>query len=91
VWPVHASKAFLCVTIQSTVPLRCSTDSEVIGDLVEMSAVIGVVEDIRWYKKGMPRMALLKGPRIESVDCAYLPSVTCHRLEKESQHFLPSR
>lgn len=47
VWPVHARSAFRCVTIQSTVPLRCTTTIDVIGDLVEMRAVIGLVEVIR--------------------------------------------
>jgi hypothetical protein len=52
------------------VPLRCSTVKDVRGDFVDISAVMGVVEEIRWYKKGIPRTALRKGSRIESVDCA---------------------
>jgi hypothetical protein len=71
VWPVHASRPFLWVTIQSTVPSRCNTENEVIGDFVEMSAVNGVVEDMRWYRKGIPRAALRKGSSIDNVDCAW--------------------
>jgi hypothetical protein len=52
------------------VPFRCNTVNEVIGDFVEIRAVMGVVEEIRWYKNGMPRTALRKGSSIESVDCA---------------------
>jgi hypothetical protein len=48
VWPVHASSAFRCATIQSTVPLRCNTVKEVSGDLVDIRAVIGLVDRIRW-------------------------------------------
>jgi hypothetical protein len=47
VCPVQARSAFLCVTIQSTVPLRCKTVNEVIGDLVDINAVMGLVEEIR--------------------------------------------
>ena len=47
VWPVHARRPFLCVIIQSSVPFRCITDIDVIGDFVEMSTVIGVVEETR--------------------------------------------
>ena len=68
--PVHASNALRCVTIQSIVPFRCSTVKEVSGDFVDIRAVMGVVEEIRWYKNGIPRTALRKGSRIESVDCA---------------------
>jgi hypothetical protein len=52
------------------VPLRCSRVKDVRGDFVDISAVMGVVEEIRWYKKGIPSAALRKGSRIESVDCA---------------------
>jgi hypothetical protein len=48
VWPVHARRAFLCVTIQSTVPLRLTTTSDVMGDFVDMRAVSGLAEEIRW-------------------------------------------
>lgn len=44
---------------------------EVVGDFVAMSAVIGLVDDILWYKKGMPRAVLRKGSRIERVDWAW--------------------
>lgn len=68
VWPVHANSPFLCVIIQSTVPSRCITTKELIGDLLEMRAAIGLVEDIFWYKNGMPKAAPLKGLRIDKVD-----------------------
>lgn len=45
-WPVHASSACRCATIQSKVPSRCITAKEVIGDLVEMSVVNGLIDDI---------------------------------------------
>ena len=45
VCPVHARRAFP-VTIQSKVPSRLTAVIEVWDALVEMSAVIGVVEDI---------------------------------------------
>lgn len=44
--PVHASNAFLCATIQSFLPSKCTTDIDVMGDFVETSAVIGLVEEI---------------------------------------------
>lgn len=47
VCPVHASSAFLCAIIQSNVPSRCTTAKEVIGDFVEMSALIGEA-DVIW-------------------------------------------
>jgi hypothetical protein len=47
VYPVQASSAFRCATIQSTVPLRCNTVKEVKGDFVDIKAVIGVVDEIR--------------------------------------------
>lgn len=48
--PVHASSADLCATIQSNLPSRWTTAKEVMGDLDEMRAVTGVVDDIypRW-------------------------------------------
>lgn len=67
-YPVQASNAFRWATIQSTVPLRCNTVKEVIGDFVDIKAVIGVVEEIRWYKKGRPRAARRKGSRRDRVD-----------------------
>ena len=45
-WPVHASKAFRCATIQSIVPFRCITAKELAGNLVEISRVRGLMEDI---------------------------------------------
>lgn len=48
VCPVHASSAFLCATIQSNRPSRCMTVKLVSGDLVEIRAVKGVVEDTLW-------------------------------------------
>ena len=45
VCPVHASKACLWATIQSIVPFRWTTAKEVIGDFVEIRAVIGVADD----------------------------------------------
>ena len=72
VCPVHAKSAFLCVTIQSMVPSRCSTVKEVRGDFVDINAVIGLVEVIFWYKKGIPRAALRNGSSMDNVDCAYV-------------------
>lgn len=48
VCPVHANKAFLCVTIQSSLPSRCTMTIEVIADLVAIRAVYGVVDVTRW-------------------------------------------
>lgn len=39
VCPVHANSAFLCVTIQSSLPSRCTMTIEVIADFVEIKAV----------------------------------------------------
>lgn len=47
VWPVHASNA-LPVRIQSSEPSRCTTAKEVEADLVDMSAVMGLVETTLW-------------------------------------------
>jgi len=52
------------------VPLRCNTVKEVRGDFVDIKAVSGLEEEIRWYRKGMPRAARRKGFSIERVDCA---------------------
>ena len=46
VWPVHARSACRWAIIQSNVPFRCTTAKEVMGDLVDMSAVIGLADDI---------------------------------------------
>ena len=46
VCPVQASNALLWAIIQSIVPLRCTTVKEVMGDFVEMRAVMGLVDDI---------------------------------------------
>jgi len=54
------------------VPLRCNTAKEVSGDFVDIRAIIGLVEEIRWYRKGMPRMARRKGSKMDNVDCACL-------------------
>lgn len=39
VCPVHANRAFLCVTIQSSLPSRCTMTMEVIADFVAIRAV----------------------------------------------------
>lgn len=38
VCPVHAKSAFLCATIQSNLPSRCTMTMEVIADFVEIKA-----------------------------------------------------
>lgn len=43
---------------------------EVSGDLVDIKAVIGLVEDILWYRKGMPKGARRRGSSMDNVDCA---------------------
>ena len=48
VCPVHANSAFLCVTIQSSLPSRCTMTMEVIADFVEIRAVYGVVDVTLW-------------------------------------------
>jgi hypothetical protein len=68
VWPVHASREFLWGTIQSVVPSRRRTEKVVVGDLVAIRAVMGDVEEMRWYRKGIPRKARVKGERRDSVD-----------------------
>ena len=45
-WPVHASRARRWATIQSTVPLRCTTLNDVTGDGTDTNAFTGVGEDI---------------------------------------------
>lgn len=70
--PVHAKRAFRCAIIQSSLPSRCTTTSELMGDFVPMRALYGVVEEVRWYMKGMPKRARRKGSRRESVDTACL-------------------
>lgn len=40
------------------------------GDFVEIRAVRGVEDEMRWYRKGTPRKARVKGERMESVDWA---------------------
>lgn len=46
--PVHARSEFLCATIQSCRPSKCTITSDVMGDLSPMSAVYGDVEVIFW-------------------------------------------
>jgi len=70
VWPVQASRALRWATIQSVVPSRWRTEKVVLGDLVAMRAVMGVVDEMRWYRKGMPRKARRRGERRERVDWA---------------------
>jgi hypothetical protein len=38
-WPVHASSAFRCATIQSSLPSRWTTTSDVHFDFVDIRAV----------------------------------------------------
>ena len=71
VWPVHASNACLWLTTQSCLPSRLTVTMLDMGDLVEMRAVTGVVEEIFWYRKGMPTGARLKGSRKESVESVF--------------------
>ena len=66
--PVHANNAFRCASFQSVVPSSCNTAKEVTGDLVDIKAPIGDVEVTRWYKKGMPTRARLRGERNRSVE-----------------------
>lgn len=35
-----------------------------------MRAVMGVVDEMRWYRKGIPRGARWMGEKRERVDCA---------------------
>lgn len=62
-FPVQARRALRCATFQSVVPVRCSTAREVHVDFGEMSAVIGVADVRRWYRKGMPMRARRSGER----------------------------
>ena len=41
------------------------------GDLVANSAVYGVVDEIRWYRNGIPNTARRKGPSSERLDTAF--------------------
>lgn len=43
----------------------------VVVDFVDIIAVSGVVDVIRWYRKGTPVAARVNGESMESVDCAY--------------------
>ena len=47
VWPVHASSA-LPASTQSSEPSRCTTAKDVEADLVDISAVMGLVETTLW-------------------------------------------
>lgn len=92
VWPVHAKRAFLWATIQSTVPSRCTTAKEVSGDLVAIRAVMGDVEDTwgrqndhgsskggmltRWYRKGIRKSARRNGSNTDSVETALICRVS---------------
>ena len=44
--------------------------NEVRGDLVDINAVMGLVEETFWYRKGIPRGARRTGSRRDRVDCA---------------------
>lgn len=48
VWPVHAKREERLVTIQSVVPSRWRMEKVVVGLAVDIRAVMGVVEVIRW-------------------------------------------
>jgi hypothetical protein len=48
VCPVQANSAFLCEIIQSVVPSRWRTVKVVVGDFVDIKAVMGVVAEMRW-------------------------------------------
>ena len=48
VCPVQASSAERCDTIQSVVPSRCRTEKVVVADLVDIKAVMGLVEVSFW-------------------------------------------
>jgi hypothetical protein len=45
-WPVQASNAARCATIQSTVPFKFTTANDVMGDRTDIKAVRGLVDDI---------------------------------------------
>lgn len=57
--------------IQSCLPSRLTVTMLETGDLVETRAVTGVVEEIFWYKKGIPTGARLKGSRKERVESVF--------------------
>ena len=65
--PVHARR-LLPVSIQSLVPSRWTTASELDDGLVEISAVTGVVDETFWYKKGTRSATRRKGSRIDKVE-----------------------
>ena len=67
VCPVQANSA-LPASIQSVVPSSVTVLMEVLDAFVEISAVTGLVADILWYKKGIPRRARRKGSSIERVE-----------------------
>lgn len=56
---------------QSCLPSRLTVTMLEMGDLVETSAVTGVVDEIFWYKNGMPTGARLNGSRKERVDSVF--------------------
>lgn len=59
--PDHASRAFRWAMRQSVVPSRWRIAKVVCVDGVEIRALIGVVEVMRWYRKGIPVRARRKG------------------------------
>jgi len=70
-WPVQARRAFRCATIQSRRPSRfiVEKDEEVV--LVPTMAVRGDVDEIFWYRKGIPSGRRLMGERRERVDITF--------------------
>jgi hypothetical protein len=66
--PVQASNALRWASFQSVVPSSCRIAKEVRGDFVVMRALMGVVDVIFWYKKGMPTRALRTGERIRRLE-----------------------
>lgn len=86
VWPVQASRA-RPASIQSVVPSRLTVVIEVKEALVDISAVTGLVEEIRWYRKGILRNALRKGSSIESVETAW---ETFHQQRIEARELHPT-
>jgi len=60
-FPVHASKAFLCASFQSVVPSSCRMVNVVSGDLVDISALMGELDVIFWYRNGIPISARRTG------------------------------
>jgi hypothetical protein len=45
-----------------------TTAKDVIGDFADIRAVSGEVDDIFWYRKGIPRKVRRKGSRTERVE-----------------------